>query len=575
MSTAFQGDYTSDLFNPSKRYRMQFQTDKVFADSEAREIQDVSDSYIRQLVHNNFPRGSSTNDGFKVEESGSDTINNFTVKGGDGTAIGAGLLFVDGFILFLKSDIEYKNQDNTGALTDDDYTESTIAALTTPGGARTDEVYVDFYFAEVSNDVGSEYQDTSLAVTGIGTTTANRIRMVQDVLVAESGVTPTDVTDANSIDHKYIKIATLNRLSGNNTITTAMITDNRTVVNPISENTSHWDLSGSDLSNNNSGKVTINPNVLSGGDFEILSETSGTTFFADVSQGYVGIGTDSPEKILHTQGSNVKFERTTVGPNNAETTVAEFKGTTTSGSMTDGFGTLIRFFIEDDAAVEKEIGRIKFLRDGADNEGKFVVETGTNGREDAFSIDAAGATILNVSSLPGGDVTMNHDTGTAFFMDATNGIITTNRVVAERTNTTTGLADPPIIVKKYHNTNMADGYGVGINFQIEDDSAVTNALGNIGFVRDGADNEGKFILQGGTDGGEEFLTIDADGVVDVNVNMAQTIFQVVNTTPGLVAPPIISKKFHSGNMADGFGTYVSFQIEDSTSGTLQIGGIGY
>ena len=122
MSVAFQGSYTADLYNASKRYRVQFQKGVALADSECREIQDVSDSFIRQLINSNYPRGSSTNNGFKVEESGTDNTDNFTIKGGNGTVDGAGVLFVDGYILFLKSDIEYKDQNNSGAITDDDYT---------------------------------------------------------------------------------------------------------------------------------------------------------------------------------------------------------------------------------------------------------------------------------------------------------------------------------------------------------------------------------------------------------------------------------------------------------------------
>jgi hypothetical protein len=43
-----------------------------------------------------------------------------------------GVLFVDGYILFLKGDVEY-NQQGTGTLVDDKYTATVIPSLTTPG----------------------------------------------------------------------------------------------------------------------------------------------------------------------------------------------------------------------------------------------------------------------------------------------------------------------------------------------------------------------------------------------------------------------------------------------------------
>jgi hypothetical protein len=230
MSMPYVGNYAANMFNASKRYRMQFQKAVPLSSNELIEIQDVSDSFVRQLIAANFPSGSSINNGFKVVESSVTNSNNFTIKGGDGTVNGAGLLFVDGYILFLKSDIEYNQQDDSGALTDDDYTKTSIPALTTPGGARTDEVYVDFYAGEVSANAGSEYLDSSLIVSGIGTATANRLRMIQDIRVAEGGTTPTNGNDGNGIYHRYVKIATLNRTASAN-ITTAMITDNRILVN--------------------------------------------------------------------------------------------------------------------------------------------------------------------------------------------------------------------------------------------------------------------------------------------------------------------------------------------------------
>ena len=224
MSLKYNGNYTkTDTFNAAKRYKLKFQKNVRLADIELSELNQISDSFIRQLVSANFPSGSTVNNGFKIVESATSTNNNFTIKGGDGTVNGAGVLFVDGYILFLKSDIEYTGQDASGNLTDDNYTTTDIPALTTPSGNRTDEVYVDFYFAEVAGGTGSEYQDPELIISGIGTETANRLRMVQDIRVAEGVSTPNSGNDSNGIYHWYVKIATINRLGGNASITNAMI----------------------------------------------------------------------------------------------------------------------------------------------------------------------------------------------------------------------------------------------------------------------------------------------------------------------------------------------------------------
>jgi hypothetical protein len=343
MSAPYVGNYTNNLYDPRKRYRLNtggsayipggFQKGKEVGDSELREFSDVYDSFVRQFVSNNFPRGSSTNNGFEVVQSSSPT-NNFTITGGDGTVNGAGVLFADGYILFLKSNIEYTSQGSvtktagtfvigegynivsigstdftaigasanttgiyfvaTGAgsgtgtanwVTNDAYSASTFAALTTPGSPRTDVVFIDFFWSEVSATSGSEYLDSSLLIADLAESTANRVRQVQDIKVVEgvtlttagsfvygttyvivsvgstdftlvgastnlpgvyftatgvgsgngtalSGYPNADAYDSYGILHRRIPIAILNR-SASSTISTAMITDIRFSLNPI------------------------------------------------------------------------------------------------------------------------------------------------------------------------------------------------------------------------------------------------------------------------------------------------------------------------------------------------------
>ena len=373
MSLAFQGDYTADLFNASKRYKLQYQKQVALADSELREERDAGDSFIRQLIKNNFPDRSSTNDGFKVIESSTDNTNNFTIKGGDGTVNGAGVLFVDGYILFLKSDIEYQDQNNTGALTDDDYTETSISALTTPGaGDRTDTVYVDFYFAEVSSTVGSEYQDSSLTVSGIGSSTANRIRQVQDILVAEGASKPASGTDGNGIYHWRTKIATINRLNGNATITDAMIVDERILINSVQSlalGTTQTDLIMTDGQNigdatHGVGTLYMASTVDYGSDLTFESSGEKIRF---TTGGNVGIRTNNPLADLHINSSsggsptNVILSR--LGEISLDETIAniEFRGV--DSIFTNRIGAVIKATADDgwgSGATEDAPTRLEF-----------------------------------------------------------------------------------------------------------------------------------------------------------------------------------------------------------------------
>jgi hypothetical protein len=336
MSVSFAGNYENSMFNPAKRYRMHFQKGVPLSSNELEEVQEVSDSYIRQLITSNFPSqlvattggfcflGASTNDGFKVVESSSPT-NNFTIKGGDGTVEGAGVLFVDGYILFLKTDIEYNQQNSSGNLTDDDYTKTLIPAIAPPlVGTRTDEVYVDFYFAEVSA-VGEgtgvlppEYKDTSIIVPGIGFATANRVRMVQDIRVAPGATTPFNGTDSNGIYHRYVKLATIVRTTNSN-ITTSMITDHRVLVNSISSyslGNTITDLVLSDGSKigddtHRISSIYMASDINYANDLTFSVGEPGVENIRFSTTGRIGVGTSSPQDGVHIYNKNLRMQNTT------------------------------------------------------------------------------------------------------------------------------------------------------------------------------------------------------------------------------------------------------------------------
>jgi len=321
MSTAYQGNYSTNLYNQAKRFKLNafgqnltpvvgFQKSVPLCDSELREIGDIADGQIRQLVNMNFPRGSSINNGFKVIQSASDTVNNFSIMGGDGSVMGAGVLVIDGYIAFIKSTFEYKNQNATGSLTDDAYTKTLISALTTPGSDRTDLVYVDLYFAEVSANTGSEYYDASLIVPGLGTATSNRVRQVQDIRVSEGGSVPSNSADVNGIYHRYVKIATINRLASNVNILTSMITDNRILINSLSSYSLGTTITDLRLNGKNFGNSTHRANVYSQGiinhestDFTFAGSSISTSITIENASGKWGFATQKPKASVDLQGS--------------------------------------------------------------------------------------------------------------------------------------------------------------------------------------------------------------------------------------------------------------------------------
>jgi hypothetical protein len=470
MSVPFKGSYSIDSFDASKRYRMQFQKATPLSDNELLDIGEVSNSFVQELVAVNFSRGSSPNDGFKVIESSFSNVNNFTIKGGDATVNGAGILFVDGYILFLKSDIEYtaqqltssstsmtigvgtqspivgpglpllsgqqivistydKNNTMSGTITSydtgtgeivanitsitgagaysawtisspsllvlDSYTSTLISGLTTPGSSRTDYVYVDFYFAEVSADTQhvSEYVDPSLIVADVGRITANRIRQVQDIKVAEGVAMPTDDYDSAGIFHRYVKIATISRLAGNNQITSAMIQDERTFVNSNAWFSEYIQLMPD-------GTVNIGDNTHRITTIYMASSIDYDTDLAFIHSssekmrlsigGNLGIGTTTPGSLLQINGgAAIGFSSSTSAPSN---------GLTVRGRV--GIGTLVPGANLEIAATT--LPEVLFTPTSGDS----VIDTTTGN----LLIKSAGTTQLNVSStgvtIPG-DLTVN------------------------------------------------------------------------------------------------------------------------------------------------------------------------
>lgn len=144
------------------------------------------------------------------------------------------------------------------------------------------------------------------------------------------------------------------------------------------------------------GNVTTNANLTgvitsSGNATSIASQTgTGTKFVVDTSPTLVtptlgvatatrlGVGAAADaSRILLVQG-DVAGGIATINRTNAATTgalgTAIIRGTS-SGDMTDGFGSAFQFAIQDNAGVENLIANIQGVRNGADNSGSLVFAT--------------------------------------------------------------------------------------------------------------------------------------------------------------------------------------------------------
>lgn len=215
---------------------------------------------------------------FKIAESSLTNINNFKITGGDG-------FYANGYSINRTTDIEYTAQTisplcsitavaaglvtashktwvvddligatvtfNSGVLTDNSYTiidntansitfsediealgalvgdlfQVNVHALTTPDAPRTDLVYLQISEEEISGIDDPALVDPTEGLW-LGDSACRRLVAQAVVRVAEGGSIPADTAT-----YYYVPLATLHRLTSNNTITTAIIySDDRTVI---------------------------------------------------------------------------------------------------------------------------------------------------------------------------------------------------------------------------------------------------------------------------------------------------------------------------------------------------------
>lgn len=216
------GNFSRNTFDRLKHYvGVRLQQGVPLIDADWNEQEDIRkfelQAFLKWFAGNGVPNG---NDGFRILAAAG-TTNNFDIKGGNGTALGAGRILVEGMDAMLESTMRYSNQPL--------YNNPTLAAkwgvavitpLTTPGAAREDLVYIDVWEREVDSS-----EDSNLINPAIGIESCVRLRREWAVRVAQGAVS----LPAAPAGHGYYTLARIKRPAGNATILAAHIEDQRSV----------------------------------------------------------------------------------------------------------------------------------------------------------------------------------------------------------------------------------------------------------------------------------------------------------------------------------------------------------
>lgn len=225
------------------------------------------------------------------------------------------------------------------------------------------------------------------------------------------------------------------------------------------------------------------------------------------SSGCVGIGTTDPSYKLHVTDS--VFPVATIERTSAETAAirasANFKHTTT-GNMTDGFGAGAIFSIQDSEGTNRPIAGFYAIRAGADNSGTlqfYTYKTGTGTSK--WQIDPDGVM---------GDLLCGYSTAASKSVFRGN---TFPILEVENYSANTSSVASAFRLSTISSGDMADGFGGGFIFGIQDTAAVINNIAGLYGIRDGADNSGKLTFDTWAGGVQATRwEIGSDGLLSAN-----------------------------------------------------------
>jgi hypothetical protein len=128
--------------------------------------------------------------------------------------------------------------------------------------------------------------------------------------------------------------------------------------------------------------------------------------------------------------------------------------------------------------------------------------------------------------------------------------------------------------------DMASGFGPNIAFEIQDNAGVANEIGDIGFIRDGGDNSGTFVVTTIRSGGSNnSLTVDSNGAATFqnanNTTSAFRILQSSGTNDVLLTADTSNNRIIVGN-STGTGTATTVLVLDkATSAPTGVAGALY
>jgi len=217
------GNFSRDTFDKLKHYvSVRLQQGVPLVDADWNEQDDIRkyelQAFLKWFVGNGVPEG---NDGFRIEAIAG-SVNDFTIKGGDGTAEGAGRCIVEGWDVLIESSITYRGQplhvsQPRAAELAAAWGVDTLPELSAPTD-RTDLVYLDVWEREVD-----AREDGNLVNSAIGLETCVRLRREWVVRVEENSTVP----PATPTGHNFYPLALIRRQAGQAEILPEDISDQR------------------------------------------------------------------------------------------------------------------------------------------------------------------------------------------------------------------------------------------------------------------------------------------------------------------------------------------------------------
>ena len=345
--------------------------------------------------------------------------------------------------------------------------------------------------------------------------------------------------------------------------------------------------------------LTLNVDGNSSADVKIKGTSGSTIAFFDISKKGIGINTDivNPSTfngkwitMLDADRSGIEMKRN--GSDTDLSTIGQFFGTSTQ--ISGGSGIAGSFFIGTDGATAgNRGGRVGFsAKENGSNTFHSLIVRSTGivevDRGMTLNKDANGAADFEV---------LAETTGTALFVDVANkrlgvghslptGVIhtlSTEVVKFDRNTPNTNVSISTVQMQAISSGNMADGFGPSMFWSIQDNAGTERFIGEMGFIRNGADTEGKFFVKGGTNGTDSFMEIDKDANVTLygTINplnatgTVASVFERTTSDTNNLREVLNVTHTTSATQVDGFGAAVRFLGEDTGGVANILGKIGF